>query len=153
MGSYRGGRVVITVWRGWCQGRSWGGATRSALLSCGVKRGGSGNDNQDNSVSVFVLTSLDVLVGWCAGCVRKPSLTDDVATLSYYTLDGQKLWISNAEHAGVFIVFATVDKVNHVLSNPQPNTTTEICSKGTRRVPPLPRTSKAMCDETSEQYP
>eukprot|EP00729_Bicosta_minor_P007172 gene7171-18698_t len=29
---------------------------------------------------------------------------------SYYTIDGQKLWISNAEHAGVFIVFATVDK-------------------------------------------
>eukprot|EP01050_Picozoa_sp_SAG11_P007010 SAG11_NODE_570_length_8454_cov_19.886655_3_plen_360_part_00 len=28
---------------------------------------------------------------------------------SYYTLDGSKLWISNAEHAGVFLIFATVD--------------------------------------------
>ncbi|KAJ0405315.1 hypothetical protein P43SY_001074 [Pythium insidiosum] len=28
---------------------------------------------------------------------------------SYYTLNGQKMWISNAEYAGVFLVFANVD--------------------------------------------
>lgn len=28
---------------------------------------------------------------------------------SYYTLNGQKMWISNAEYAGVFLVFATID--------------------------------------------
>nr|CCA27006.1 acylCoA dehydrogenase putative [Albugo laibachii Nc14] len=28
---------------------------------------------------------------------------------SYYTLNGQKMWISNAEYAGLFLVFATVD--------------------------------------------
>ncbi|TMW66092.1 hypothetical protein Poli38472_003857 [Pythium oligandrum] len=28
---------------------------------------------------------------------------------SYYTLNGQKMWISNAEYAGVYIVFANVD--------------------------------------------
>merc|ERR1719386_377476 len=27
----------------------------------------------------------------------------------YYTINGEKLWISNAEHAGMFIVFANVD--------------------------------------------
>uniref|UniRef100_K3WZZ9 short-chain 2-methylacyl-CoA dehydrogenase n=1 Tax=Globisporangium ultimum (strain ATCC 200006 / CBS 805.95 / DAOM BR144) TaxID=431595 RepID=K3WZZ9_GLOUD len=28
---------------------------------------------------------------------------------SYYTLNGQKMWISNAEYAGVYLVFANVD--------------------------------------------
>jgi short/branched chain acyl-CoA dehydrogenase len=28
---------------------------------------------------------------------------------NYYTLNGQKMWISNAEYAGVYLVFANVD--------------------------------------------
>ncbi|RHZ18287.1 hypothetical protein DYB37_003502 [Aphanomyces astaci] len=28
---------------------------------------------------------------------------------SYYTLNGQKMWISNSEYAGVFLVFANID--------------------------------------------
>lgn len=34
------------------------------------------------------------------------TLSDDK---SYYTLNGQKMWISNSEYAGVFLVFANVD--------------------------------------------
>jgi short-chain 2-methylacyl-CoA dehydrogenase len=32
------------------------------------------------------------------------------ADKSYYTIEGQKMWISNAEQAEIFFVFATVDR-------------------------------------------
>eukprot|EP00941_MAST-03F_sp_MAST-3F-sp1_P002253 g2253.t1 len=52
-------------------------------------------------------------------CLSEPSSGSDAFSLkttaelsndkSYYTLNGQKMWISNAEHAGVFLVMANAD--------------------------------------------
>lgn len=52
-------------------------------------------------------------------CLSEPGSGSDAFSLatradisadgSYYTLNGQKAWITNAEHAGVFLVFANVD--------------------------------------------
>ncbi len=52
-------------------------------------------------------------------CLSEPNSGSDAFSLqtradlsadgSYYTLNGQKMWITNAAHAGVFLVFANVD--------------------------------------------
>ena len=52
-------------------------------------------------------------------CLSEPGSGSDAFSLktradvsadgSYYTLNGEKAWITNASHAGVFLVFATVD--------------------------------------------
>ncbi|CAM9771295.1 unnamed protein product [Phaeothamnion confervicola] len=52
-------------------------------------------------------------------CLSEPGSGSDAFALttravlsadgSHYTIDGQKMWISNAEEAGIFLVFATVD--------------------------------------------
>lgn len=40
--------------------------------------------------------------GWACGYQASPDG-------SYYTVTGNKMWISNAEHAEIFLVFASID--------------------------------------------
>jgi short-chain 2-methylacyl-CoA dehydrogenase len=67
--------------------------------------------------------SFKVTVPWedevCCFCLSEAGSGSDAFALrtradvsadgSYYTLNGSKMWISNAEYAGVFVVLATVD--------------------------------------------
>jgi Acyl-CoA dehydrogenase, middle domain len=69
------------------QSKYFAAMTTSKVASFALSEPGSGSD-------AFALTTTATLS----------------ADKSYYTLEGQKMWISNAEQAEIFFVFATVDR-------------------------------------------
>eukprot|EP00953_Heterococcus_sp_UTEX-ZZ885_P024576 13436-Heterococcus_DN1.PRE.4 len=69
------------------QSKYFAAMTTSKVASFALSEPGSGSD-------AFALTTTATLS----------------ADKSYYTIEGQKMWISNAEQAEIFFVFATVDR-------------------------------------------
>ncbi|RHY07614.1 hypothetical protein DYB25_007190 [Aphanomyces astaci] len=79
--------------------------------------GGSGASFMNVCLTIEALSRVDPVIG--SFCLSEAGSGSDAFALktradlsadgSYYTLNGQKMWISNSEYAGVFLVFANID--------------------------------------------
>ena len=82
------------------------------------------DDHENYSYTLFILVpSIQVSCGFCSlhqlgsYCLSEASCGADAFALKtsakkdgeYWLLNGEKMWITNAIHAGVFIVMANID--------------------------------------------
>ncbi|DAZ94695.1 TPA: hypothetical protein N0F65_000010 [Lagenidium giganteum] len=74
------------------------------------------NGNEEQKQKYLPRLSTDMIGSFClteagsgSDAFALKTRAEPSADGSYYTLNGQKMWISNAEYAGVYLVFANVD--------------------------------------------